>query len=646
MGAAAQQPSQAPRAPSADSSYLAKLPPLLDRELFFADPPRAGAQVSPDGKRISFLQENRGRMNIWIKALDEPFTAARPITADTVRPVRTYFWSRDSKYVLYVQDKGGDENYHLYAVDPTAAPDQLGVPPARDLTPYSAIQAQVIALPREAAGKVLVGLNDRDPAKHDVYRVDLATGARELLRRNDDNVLSWSADQDGKLVLAQRMRDDGSSELLEVDGEYLAPFMRLCAAERGCGVAYLTGDGGTAYVVDTEDDGDRTQLYKVNIHGRIAEMLVARDPRKQADFTDALFSEARDELDAIYFDSDRRRVYPMSGTFEQDNRAVGTRLNRGDVHWGTSSTDERYHVVTVQADVDPGSVYLYDRGRNRLTLLFKSRPNLSTGALAEMEPVRYPARDGKTKIPAYLTVPKGVAPKNLPLVVFPHGGPWARDTWGYNGYAQFLANRGYAVLMPNFRASTGYGRKFLDAGNRQWGEKMQDDVTWGVKYLVSQGIADPKRVAIMGGSYGGYATLAGVAFTPDLYAAAVDIVGPSNLITLLESIPPYWEAARKLFAVRMGDASTPEGRRQLERQSPLNSASKIKTPLLVIQGANDPRVNKRESDQIVVALRDRGFPVDKPVQPSGSLFRSPATRRNISGCGPRHLEVRPRSCSG
>ena len=240
-----------------------------------------------------------------------------------------------------------------------------------------------------------------------------------------------------------------------------------------------------------------------------------------------------------------------------------------------------------------------------------------------MKPIRYKSSDG-LEIPAYLTLPKGPAPKNLPLLVIPHGGPWARDTFGYNPLAQFFANRGYAVLQPNFRGSTGYGKKFLNAGNNEWGGKMQDDITWGVKHLVAQGIADPKRVAILGGSYGGYATLAGVAFTPDLYAAAVSIVGPSNLLTLLESIPPYWEAGRKMFHMRMGDPTTPEGKKQLERQSPLNSAAKIKTPLLVVQGANDPRVKKAESDQIVIALRDRKFPVEYIVAPDeGHGFARP-----------------------
>ena len=290
---------------------------------------------------------------------------------------------------------------------------------------------------------------------------------------------------------------------------------------------------------------------------------------------------------------------------------------------GSATTDEQLWLITASSDTDPGARYLFDRKTKKLTLQYRSRENLNRDYLASMKAITYKSSDG-LDIPAFLTLPKGVTPKNLPVVIFPHGGPWARDTWGYDTFAQLWANRGYAVLQPNFRGSTGYGKKFIDAGNKQWGDKMQDDLTWGVKYLVDQGIADPKRVGIMGGSYGGYATLAGVTFTPDLYAAAVDYVGPSNLITLLETIPPYWEAGRQLFYQRMGDPNTAEGKSQLNRQSPLNSAEKIKTPLLVVQGQNDPRVNKREADQIVIALRDRGFPVEYINAPDeGHGFQRP-----------------------
>ncbi len=294
-----------------------------------------------------------------------------------------------------------------------------------------------------------------------------------------------------------------------------------------------------------------------------------------------------------------------------------------EVGFGSSTADERLAMVTLRSDVEPGETYLYDRQTKQLRQQYRIREKLPRSSLAPMTTVRYKSSDG-LEIPAYLTVPKGVGGKNLPVVIVPHGGPWGRDAWGYDPIAQFLANRGYAVLQPNFRGSTGFGKKFLDAGNKQWGDKMQDDVTWGVRYLIDQGIADPKRVGIFGGSYGGYVTLAGLAFTPDLYAAGVSLVGPSNLITLLESIPPYWEAGRKMFQERLGDLSTPEGRAQLERQSPLNSAGKIKAPLLVIQGANDPRVKKAESEQIVIALRDRGFAVQYLLAPDeGHGFARP-----------------------
>ena len=287
------------------------------------------------------------------------------------------------------------------------------------------------------------------------------------------------------------------------------------------------------------------------------------------------------------------------------------------------TTDERLWLLSASSATQPSATYLFDRQTKQLTKQYDTRPKLSPADLADMKVVRYKSSDG-LEIPAYLTLPKGVAAKNLPVIIFPHGGPWARDTYGFNAYHQFLANRGYAVLSPNFRASTGYGKKFLEAGNAEWGRKMQDDLTWGVKYLVAQGIADPKRVGIMGGSYGGYATLAGVAFTPEVYAAGVAIVAPSNLTTLLNAIPAYWEAGRKQMYARMGDPGTEAGRAALARMSPLGAADKIKTPLMVVQGANDPRVNKAEADQIVVALRDRNYPVQYICAPDeGHGFARP-----------------------
>src|SRR5439155_1585143 len=300
------------------------------------------------------------------------------------------------------------------------------------------------------------------------------------------------------------------------------------------------------------------------------------DPLNRVDFGNASFSEVSDELISTTYIDERERIYWKDKSYESDYKLLQKKLPGKEIDFSSSTRDERLWLITANSDTEPGESYLFDRDSKKLTLQYRVREKLPRPALAPMQAVRYKSSDG-LEIPAYLTLPKGAAPKNLPAIIVPHGGPWGRDSWGYNSFAQFLANRGYAVLQPNFRASTGYGKRFLDAGNKEWGQKMQDDVTWGAKYLLAQGIADPKRIGIMGGSYGGYATLAGVTFTPDVYAAAVSIVGPSNLITLLESIPPYWESIRKLFYERMGDPNTPEGKAQLERQSPLNSAAKIKT---------------------------------------------------------------------
>ncbi|MEO7674378.1 MAG: S9 family peptidase, partial [Pyrinomonadaceae bacterium] len=347
------------------------------------------------------------------------------------------------------------------------------------------------------------------------------------------------------------------------------------------------------------------------------------DPLGKVDFGDAWFSNLTDEIEATTYEDDRERIYFKDKEMEKMYNDIKKRIGDREIAFQSTTRDESKYVLVSNSDVDPGTVWVYDRKAKNLKSLYKVREKLDRNALSPMKPVRYKSSDGM-EIPAYLTIPKGSNGKNLPTVLYIHGGPWGRDSWGYHSYAQFLANRGYAVLQPNFRASTGFGKKFLNAGNNEWGQKMQDDITWGKKYLVEQGIADPKRVAIMGGSYGGYATLAGVAFTPDEYAAGVAIVAPSNLVTLLEAIPPYWEAIRTVFYKRMGDPNTPEGLAQMKRQSPVTYADKIKTPLLVVQGANDPRVNKRESDQIVIALRDRNYPVEYLVAPDeGHGFARP-----------------------
>jgi dipeptidyl aminopeptidase/acylaminoacyl peptidase len=601
----------------------AQSPPIIDRELFFGDPEIAGARISPDGALIAFIKPFKGTRNVWVKKTAEPFANAKPVTADTKRPIPAYFWSRDGKYILFVQDKAGDENYNVYAVNPADAPAAgQDVPTARNLTDAKGVRAFIYAVPRSEPDAIYVGLNDRDPAWHDLYKVKISTGERTLVRKNTERITAYFFDLKDQLRLATRSAENGDTEVLRVDADKFTK-VYSCSVFESCGPVRYHKDGERVYFQTNK--GADIDLVRLELWNPTTgkEEVVESDPLKHVDFGNAVFSEVSDELVATTYDDERQRIYWKDKNFEADYKHLQKQLPGKEIGFVSSTKDEKLYLISANADTDPGSMYLYDRGTKKLTLQYQLYEKLNRSYLAPMKAVKYPSSDG-LEIPAYLTLPKGVEAKNLPAVILPHGGPWYRDSWGYDPFAQFLANRGYAVLQPNFRGSTGYGKKFIDAANKQWGDKMQDDVTWGVKYLIAQGIVDPKRVGIMGGSYGGYATLAGVTFTPDVYAAAVSIVGPSNLITLLESIPPYWEQIRKLFYERMGDPNTPEGKAQLLRQSPLTSAAKIKTPLLVIQGANDPRVNKRESDQIVIALRDRGFPVEYIVAPDeGHGFARP-----------------------
>jgi dipeptidyl aminopeptidase/acylaminoacyl peptidase len=610
-------------APPASLAQFNTLPPLIDRELFFGDPEISGAQISPDGKFIAFVKPFKGTRNVWVKRTEEPFDAAKPITADKSRPVTQYFWSRDGKYILFAQDKAGDENYNVYAVNPADSPTAgEDVPAARNLTDAKGIRAAIYAVPRSEPDAMYIGLNDRDKAWHDLYKVKISTGERTLIRQNTERITGWVFDLKDQLKLATRAAENGDTEVLRVDDKGFTK-VYSCNVFESCGPIQYHKDGQRVYFLTNKGAGiDLTRLVLFNpTSGK--EEIVESDPLNRVDFGGSSFSEVSDELIATTYNDERVRIYWKDKSFESDYKLLQKKLPGREISFSGSTKDERLWLISAFSDTEPGERYLFDRQTKKLTLQYRVREKLPRAPMAPMKAVRYKSSDG-LEIPAYLTLPKGVEPKNLPAIVVPHGGPWGRDSWGYNGLAQFLANRGYAVLMPNFRASTGYGKKFLDAGNKEWGQKMQDDVTWGAKYLIAEGIADPKRVGIMGGSYGGYATLAGVTFTPDMYAAGVSIVGPSNLITLLESIPPYWEPIRKLFYERMGDPNTPEGKAQLLRQSPLTSADKIKTPLLVVQGANDPRVTKRESDQIVIALRDRGFPVEYIVAPDeGHGFARP-----------------------
>ncbi|TVP64486.1 MAG: S9 family peptidase [Leptolyngbya sp. LCM1.Bin17] len=590
-------------------------PPLIERELFFSDPQIANSQLSPDGDWIAFQRPLDGVMNVWVKGLEDDFEAAQPITADTHSPVLNYAWSRDGQSILYIQDRDGDENFRIYAVDPAAALAEAGLEAATlDLTPFDGVQARIYARPKQTPDSIIVGLNDRNPALHDVYRLDITTGERQLLLQNDQNVAGWVTDLDGNLRLAVRETDDGSTEILAIQGDSLEP-VYTCSFEETCYPLRFHPNGDRVYLVSNRgDDVDLSQLLLLHLDTDTLE-LVDQDPENQVDFGSAIFSETTDELLATVYTGDRQRIYPQTDAFAQELATLQAVLPDGNLSLRPETDDGRLRLVVSQRDVDPGTVYLFHRDTGDLEKLYDSRPDLPTEHLAAMEPIRYTARDG-VDIPGYLTLPAGATRRDLPTVVLPHGGPWVRDSWGYRSQVQFLANRGYAVFQPNFRGSSGFGQAFLNAGNRQWGTGvMQHDITDGVQFLIDEGIADPDRIAIYGASYGGYATLAGLAFTPELYAAGVSMVGPSNLLTFINSVPPYWGPVRQILLQRVGDPDDPADRERLKAQSPLFSADRIRAPLLVIQGANDPRVVQAESDQIVAKLRDLGREIEYLVAP-------------------------------
>lgn len=598
-------------------------PPIIDRELFFGNPEIARATVSPDGGYIAFLKPWKGTINIWVKTVDEPFSAARLVTSETKRPVGGYNWSRDGKYLLYVRDNDGDENFNVYAVDPNSYPAAgSDAPRSRDLTRLNGVRVTTYSTPKNDPDAVYIGLNDRDKAWRDLYKLKISTGERTLIRINTERIASWFFDLQGNLRLAVRTAENGDQEILRVDPSGFTK-VYSCSIFEYCAPVRFHKDGKRVYFQTNKgDDTNVTALMLFDPETGKTEP-VESDPLKRVDFEAAQFSEATDELMYTVYREDRIRRYFKDKAVEADFKWLGAKLPGHEIGLASRSLDEHIWLVVAAGDTEPGATYLFYRKTRKLTLQYKVREKLPRDALAPMKAIHYKSSDG-LEIPAYLTLPKGGPVKDVPAVIVPHGGPWARDVWGYDGLAQFLANRGYAVLMPNFRGSSGYGKKFLDAGDGEWGRKMQDDITWGVKYLISQGIADPKRVGIMGGSYGGYAALAGVAFTPEVYSAAVDFYGPSNLVTLLQAIPPYWESERKMLSARMADLTTPAGQAWLQERSPLNSAQNIQTPLLVVQGANDPRVNRAEAEQIVIALRDRGAPVEYLLAPDeGHGFARP-----------------------
>lgn len=584
--------------------------PLLDRQLFFGNPEISSGQLSPDGKWISFMKEHKGIMNIWVKKFDEPFDKARPIT-ESPRPLYGYFWTRDSKNILYVKDKDGDENINIFAVNPMATAPAGSVPESRNLTPMKDIRAQINMVSRKNPDLMYIGLNDRDKAWHDLYQLKISTGELKKVYENKDRVTGFDFDWDEKLRVLYKTDEKGTTTMYRIDeGNKLEPIYETSVTEQ----AYIYNwneDNTKAYLVTNKGDINLSTLYLLDPKTKQLTKLES-DPLNKVDFGGLNISEITRKIISTSYTDEKTRNYFKDKNWEANYNFLKSKFPGREVDFQSSTLDEKKFLVAVWGDKYATEAYFFNSETKDLIHQYTPRPALKKveHALSPMKAIYYKSSDGM-EIPAFLTIPVGTSGKNLPVVMLIHGGPKGpRDTWGYDPEAQFLANRGYAVLQPNFRASGGYGKKFLNAGDMQWGKLMQDDITWGVKHLVKQGIADPKRVAIMGGSYGGYATLAGLAFTPDVYAAGVDIVGPSNLFTLIDSIPPYWEAAKAMLYGMVGDPNTEAGKARMKEASPLFSVDKIKKPLLIVQGANDPRVKQAEADQIAIALRDKGAKVN------------------------------------
>ncbi|MCU0253608.1 MAG: S9 family peptidase [Acidobacteria bacterium] len=598
----------------------ARLAPLIPREILFGNPVKASPKISPDGTRLAYVAPSeKGVLNVFVKTLGQD--DAVQVTNDTYRGIRQYFWSEDGKRILYLQDIGGDENFHVYAVD-------LATKVVRDLTPFQGIRATNLASDKDHPNELLVGLNIRDRRVFDMYRVDLTTGAVVLDTENPGDVEAWLTDADFVIRGATAVNAaDGSTVLRLRDGkdkpwrEFITwPFL-----EEGGPVTFAKD--GKSLVIESSLGSDTTRVLRVDAAGGKELAKIAENPK--ADAGGVMVHPDTYEIQAVGFNYLKNEWTVLDPAIQGDFQALG-KLHGGEFTVVSRDRADKRWIVAFQGDDGPVAWYLWDRAGKKGELLFVNQPELAKYQLAKMEPVVIEARDGFDLV-SYLTLPVGVEPKGLPLVLNVHGGPWARDTWGYDPEAQWLANRGYAVLQVNFRGSTGFGKKFLNAGNGEWGVgTMQHDLTDAVKWAVGKGIADPKRVCIYGGSYGGYATLAGLTFTPELYACGVDIVGPSNIKTLFESIPPYWSTFKKILVLRVGDVEKDGALNQ--KISPLFHATKIKVPLLIAQGANDPRVNIREADQMVAAMRENKIPVTYVVYPDeGHGFARPNNRLDFYG---------------
>jgi dipeptidyl aminopeptidase/acylaminoacyl peptidase len=593
---------------------------LIPRSALFGNPERSSPEISPDGTMLAYLAPDQGVLNVWVRTLGK--ADDRVITNDRKRGIRNFAWQFDSKSILYGQDQGGDENWRIYQTN-------VATKQTRDLTPFEKSRADIVALEPSHPETLLLQSNKRDAKVFDVYRLNLASGEMTLDTRNPGDVQGWQPDHELQVRAAQITTAEGGT-VIRVRDDVHAPWRELMkwGPEETLGNIVGFSPDNKALWVMTSLDANAARLVSVDIASG-KRTVVAEDPQFDVGFT--VEQPKTHKLQAVVFLRERRDFQIVDKDIQGDFDALH-KVRDADISSVSRDLKDDKWIVTFEGDDSPVYYYLYDRATKRATMLFSNRPALEKYKLAKVQPIEYTARDGM-KIYGYLTTPAGAQAKNLPMVVFPHGGPWGRDLWGYDPYAQWLANRGYAVLQPNFRASTGYGKEYLNAGDRQWAGAMHTDLLDGKDWVVQKGIADAKKVCIMGGSYGGYATLAGVAFSPDAFACGVDIVGPSNLNTLLKTIPPYWSTFLAIFHKRMGD-----NEEELKAQSPLFKADQIKVPLLIGQGANDPRVNKAESDQIVAAMRKNNKPVEYYVFPDeGHGFARPENRTAFNAASEEFL---------
>ena len=589
-------------------------PPLIPRELLFGNPERTSPALSPDGSRLAWLApDSNNILQVWVKSLGT--NEERVVTADKKRGIQTYFWAKDNRTLLYMQDRDGDENYHLYGVD-------LATGETRDYTPIDGVRVYNVILNPDFPNTVLVWLNARERSLFDVHRLDLRSGTLTMDTQNPGDIAAWVADAQFRVRAAHVIPPNGGIEI-RVRSSEAAPWQTFLTGgpDETLAVLDFTADGESLFL-ESSLGRDKAAVIRKHIASGAEEVIAVSD---EVDADTVMIHPTRHIVEAVAFSPGRTTWQTIDPEVKEDFAGL-TALDAGDFTVVNRTASDDVWLVAYTSDRATRRFYRWDRKAKQGTFLFSSQPKLDGMSLAEMKPVVISTRDG-LKMHSYLTVPPGAPARNLPLVLFPHGGPWHRDEWGYNSMAQWLANRGYLVLQPNFRGSTGYGKKFLRAGYREWGRKMHDDLIDAVNWAVESGLADPKRVGILGGSYGGYCALAALTFTPEVFACSVDIVGVSHLKTFAESIPPYWKPFRSLLDVRMANVDDPKDAQLIHEGSPLNFAHRIVRPLLIGQGANDPRVKQAESEQIVSAIEKNGGAATYVLYPDeGHGFVRPENR--------------------